>query len=165
MQADLHVNMEEMAREMKLLEKSIATNIRRNLRKAVTESGAEITAAIKSEASWSKGSTHKNQPGRTSIPAATSLAVSFGAKRVTVRVKTSARKAPHARPLEFGNAKGNGNLFRHPVFHSRNEPGGWANQPMRPFFFAAAKAMTPLVERKIQTAIDAIAFEAGFKGR
>ena len=184
MPGDLHVNMEEMAREMKLLEKSIATNIRRNLRKAVTESGAEVTAAIKAQASWSKR-----------IPAATSVAMSFGAERVSVRVKVNAKKAPHARPFEFGNANGyseervqarvssggarnrraamkqmrqmgdSTRLLRHPVFHKKGEPGGFASVPTRPFFFAAAEAMTPLVERKIQTAIDAIAFEAGFKGR
>ena len=167
MPGDLHVNMEEMAREMKLLEKSIAANIRRNLRKAVTESGAQITAAIKAEASWSKGSPHKGQPGRTSIPAATSLAMSFGAQKVTVQVKTSAKKAPHARPLEFGT-KGNPGANRHPVFVKKGQPvakGRWVNQPTREFFFSAAEAMTPAAERKIQTAIDAIAFEAGFKGR
>ena len=156
MPGDLHVNMEEMAREMKLLEKSIATNIRRNLRKAVTESGAEITAAIKAQASWSKR-----------IPGATSLAMSFGAQKVTVQVKTSAKKAPHARPLEFGT-KGNPGMNRHPVFVKKGRPvakGRWVNQPTREFFFSAAEAMTPVVERKIQTAIDAIAFEAGFKGR
>ena len=156
MPGDLHVNMEEMAREMKFLEKSIATNIRRNLRKAVTESGAEITEAIRSESSWSKR-----------IPGATGLAMSFGAQTVAVRVKTSAKKAPHARPLEFGT-KGNPGANRHPVFVKKGQPvpkGRWVNQPTREFFFSAAKAMTPLVERKIQTAIDAIAFEAGFKGR
>ena len=164
MPGDLHVNMEEMAREMRLLEKSVAANIRRNLRKAVTESGAEITAAIKARASWSKGLPHKGQPGRTSIPAATSLAMSFGAQKVTVQVKTNAKKAPHARPLEFGT-NGNPGVNRHPVFAKKGRKVARVNQPTREFFFSAAAAMTPAAERKIQTAIDAIAFEAGFKGR
>ena len=184
MPGDLHVDMEEIAREMRLLEKNIAAHIRRNLRKAVTESGAEVTAAIKAEASWSKR-----------IPGATSLAMSFGAQKVGVSVKVNAKKAPHARPFEFGNANGyseervqarvssggarnrraamkqmsqigdSSRVLRHPVFHKKGEAGGFASMPTRPFFFAAAKAMTPVVERKIQTAIDTIAFEAGFKGR
>ena len=95
MAEDLHVDMEEIAREMRFLEKSIAAHIRRNLRKAVTESGAEVTAAIKAEASWSKR-----------IPGATSLAMSFGAQKVGVSVKVNAKKAPHARPFEFGNSNG-----------------------------------------------------------
>ena len=153
MARDLHVDMEELAREIKLVDKKFATAVRSNLRKAVTEAGAEITAAIKAQASWSKR-----------IPGATSLAMSFGAQKVSVRVKTNAKQAPHARPLEFGTA-GNPGVNRHPVFAKKGQKVTRVNQPTREFFFSAAKAMTPLTERKIQTAIDAIAIEAGFKGR
>ena len=153
MARDLHVDMEELAREIKLVDKKFATAVRSNLRKAVTESGAEVTAAIKAQSSWSKR-----------IPGATSLAVSFGAQKVSVRVKTNAKQAPHARPLEFGSA-GNPGVNRHPVFVKKGQKGPRVNQPTREFFFSAAKAMTPLTERKIQTAIDTIAIEAGFKGR
>ena len=156
MAEDLHIDMEELAREIRLVDKKFATAVRSNLRKAVTEAGAEITAAIKAQASWSKR-----------IPGATSLAMSFGAQKVSVRVKTNAKQAPHARPLEFGTA-GNPGVNRHPVFVKKGQPvakGRWVNQPTREFFFSAAKAMTPVVERKIQTAIDTIAIDAGFKGR
>ena len=184
MPRDLHVDMDELAREIKLVDKAFAAAVKRNLRKAVTESGAEITAAIRAEASWSKR-----------IPGATSLAMSFGARTVGVRVRTNAKKAPHARPFEFGNANGynedrvqarvssgralnrraamkqmsrmgdSSRLLRHPVFHGKGEPGGFASMPTRPFFFAAVKATTPAVEMKIQAAIDMVAIEAGFKGR
>ena len=92
------------------------------------------------------------------------MAMSFGARTVGVRVRTNATKAPHARPLEFGS-KGSPGVNRHPVFVKKGEKGAWANQPTREFFFSAAKAMTPVVEQKIQAAIDTVAIEAGFKGR
>ena len=150
MAGDLHVDMQELAREVRLVDKKFATALRSNMRKAVSESGSEITAAVRAEASWSKR-----------IPGATSLATSFGAKKVGVQVKVNAKKAPHGRPLESGS-KGNPNTNRHPVFGKK---GRWVDQPTRPFFFAVAKAMTPRVEGKIQAAIDTVAIEAGFKGR
>ena len=169
MPGDLHVDMEELAREIRLVDKKFASAVKRNLRKAVTEAGAEVTAAVKARASWSKGTVRPDDKegkssGRTSIPAATSLAMSFGAEKVSVRVKVNAKKAPHARPLEFGT-KGNPGSNRHPVFVKKGAKGKWVNQPTREFFFSAAEALTPTIERKIQTAIDTIAIEAGFKGR
>ena len=172
MAEDLHIDMEELAREIRLVDKKFASAVKRNLRKAVTEAGAEVTAAVKARASWSKGTVRPDDKegkssGRTSIPAATSLAMSFGAEKVSVRVKVNAKKAPHARPLEFGT-KGNPGMNRHPVFVKKGQKvakGRWVNQPTREFFFSAAEALTPTIERKIQTAIDTIAIDAGFKGR
>ena len=164
MGGDLHVDMEELAREIRLVDKNFAAALRRNMRKAVAESGAAITGAVKARAAWSTGATSTARNPHTSIPSATSLTTSFGVKKVGVQVKVNARKAPHARPLEQGNGGGS-SVLRHPVFHKAGEKGPWAEMPTRPFFFVAARAMTPVVEAKIQTAIDTVAFEAGFKGR
>lgn len=169
MPGDLHIDMEELGRELKRLGKA-ANGIKRDLRRAVAESGEAVTRAVKTEAAWSTGTRRaKGQDGkvsgRTSIPAATSLGMSFTARGAAVVVKVNAKKAPHARPLEFGNKGGGGPTFRHPVFHSASTKGPWAVQPTRPFFFTAARAMTPLIEAKIQAAIDSVAIEAGFKGR
>ena len=183
MPGDLHIDMEELGRELKHLGKA-ANGIKRELRKAVAEAGAEVISAIRAEASWS-----------TRIPGATTLAPSFGARAVGVKIKVNSKKAPHARPLEMGTkdtfdegsvqrrlANGSaknrreamkhmrrsealGRTLRHPVFHKTGEPGGFADMPLRPFFFAAAEAMTPRIEKKIQAAIDQVAIEAGFKGR
>ena len=166
----MYIDMEELGRELKHLGKA-ANGIKRELRKAVAESGESVTRAVKAEASWSTGTKRPDgkdgkKSGRTSIPAATSLGMSFTARGAGVVVKVNARKAPHARPLEFGNKGGGGGpTFRHPLFHSAKTKGPWVVQPTRPFFFPVAKAMTPLIEAKIQAAIDSVAIEAGFKGR
>lgn len=162
---DLHVDMAELGRELKLVDKKFAASIKRELRKAVSEAGEEITRAVKHESSWSKGSAHKNQPGRSSIPAAATLGLSFTAKGVSVIVKVNAKKAPHARGLEFGTKGAGGGTLRHPVFLKSGSKPVWATQKTRPFFFSAVKAMTPVTEAKIQAAIDKIAIDAGFKGR
>lgn len=158
-QAELsHIN-----QQMKDMDKKFQAALRRELRAAVAQSGSEITAAVKAEASWSKGTQRpkdRKGSGRTSIPAATSLAVSFGAKKASIRLKVDAKKAPHARPLESGNAKGGGNVLRHPVYGR----GGFANMPTRPFFFAAIQARTPGVDKKFEEALVKIAADAGFKG-
>ena len=60
---------------------------------AVAASGAELIGAIKAEASWSKR-----------IGSATSIAASFGASKASIRIRTDHKAAPHARPLELGNA-------------------------------------------------------------
>ena len=70
MPGDLHIDMEELGRELKHLGKA-ANGIKRELRKAVAEAGAEVISAIRAEASWS-----------TRIPGATTLAPSFGARAV-----------------------------------------------------------------------------------
>ena len=174
MPGDLHVNMEEMAREIKLVDKQFAKAIKVRLNAAVSEAGKQIVDAVKAEASWStgtprprnkgKGGKKGRASGRTSIPKATSMVVAFTAQTAIARVKVDSRKAPHARPLEFGSKNGSG-MNRHPVFAKKGQKVTRVDQPTREFFFSAAKAMTPLTERKIQTAIDTIAFEAGFKGR
>ena len=189
MPRDLHVDMEELAREIRLTDKAFAASLRKNIRKAVTESGAEMVAAVREKASWS-----------TRIPAATSMQTLFAGKVVRVAVRVNAKKAPHARPYEMGNRNdfseavaasggyrvvngrrvavdrtvykkalksgtGVSRSLRFPVFHKIGEPGGFGQVPTRPFFFAAAKEIDPVVETKIQAAIDTVAFEAGFKGR
>ena len=174
MARDLHVDMEELAREINLVDKQFAKAIKVRLNAAVNEAGKQLVDAVKAEASWSTGTPRPRKKGkgggkgrasgRTSIPAATSMVVAFTAKTSIARIGVNSRKAPHARPLEFGSKNGSG-MNRHPVFHGIYEPGGWVNQPTRPFFFAAVKAKTPEIEAKIRSAIDLVAMDAGFKGR
>ena len=92
------------------------------------------------------------------------MAISFGAKKASVRLKVDKKKAPHARPLEFGNGRGASGVLRHPVFHKIGQPGGFASMPTRPFFFAAVNARTPGIDKKFETAIKQIAADSGFKG-
>ena len=183
------VDLDSLREQLKATDKKFAASVRKQLRAATAEAGAELLAAVKSEASWS-----------SRIPGATSVTFSFSANKAGARLKVDKRKAPHARPLEQGNSttfsdavinkaggfktvngkrvavnrfiykamkktgNGVGRALRHPVYHKIGEPGGFATQPTRPFFFAAVDARTPGIEKKFETAVKKIADEAGFKG-
>ena len=178
----VYTSLDFINQQLKDVDKKFAAGVKRRIRAAVAESGTELVAEMKSEASWS-----------SRIPGATSLAPTFGAKTASIRIRTDRKKAPHARGLEFGNADsfnekvvqsktndygaagtnrravmkamkksgvGVGRALRHPVFGR----GGYANMPTRPFFFAAVNARTPGIDKKFETAIKQIAADAGFKG-
>lgn len=55
-------------------------------------------------------------------------------------------------------------VLRHPVFHAVGAPGGWAAVPLRPFFFAATAAGAPAVQKRMESALDAIANDLEFRG-
>lgn len=179
-QADLT----QLNQQLKEVDKKFAAAVKKNLRLAVSTAGSDLISAMRSEASWS-----------SRIPGATSMAVSFGAKKSSIRIKVDHKKAPHARPLELGNKTtfsediinqhggfktvngrrvavnrniykamkktgvGVGRVLRHPVW----KKGGYAEQPLRPFFFAAVEARTSSIDKKFQAAIDQIATDAGFR--
>lgn len=114
---------------------NVPTELRRELRPALRSSGEKVAARVRANASWS-----------SRIPAATKTKVSFS-KSGGVMVFTDQKAAPHARPLEFGNA---GMFNRHPVFGRDT----WVDQPTRPFFMPAVAASEQDVVREIQNAID-----------
>lgn len=90
---DVRADLSAFGAQLKEVDKKFATAARKNLRAAVSEAGSELVSAMQSAASWS-----------TRIPAATSLAVTLGAKKSSVRIKVDKKQAPHARGLELGNA-------------------------------------------------------------
>ena len=134
--------------ELKLVDKTLASAVRRNVRTATNQAGAEVVNLARSNASWS-----------SRIPSATRLTVSFATRSWGVSMTTSKTRAPNARPLEMGS-RGNRAVDRHPVF-GRDV---WVDQPTRPYFFPAVEALTPKMMRRIEAAIDAAIREAGFKG-
>ena len=79
--------------QLKDTDKLFAAGVKKRLREAVSLAGADLVAAIKSEASWS-----------SRIPGATSIGTTFGAKKASIRIRVDKKKAPHARGLEFGNS-------------------------------------------------------------
>lgn len=179
-----HIDLTKLSRDLKTVDKKFAAAVRKNIRVAAAEGGAELVAAVKASASWS-----------TRIPAATSLAVTFSTRKAGARIKVDKKKAPHARPYEQGSKDtfdagvinqhggfktvngrkvarnrlvyghmrktgiGMGRVLRHPVYGK----GGWAEEPTRPFFFSAIEASTPAVGKAFQAAVDRVAGEAGFK--
>jgi hypothetical protein len=115
----------------------VAPTARRELRPKIREAAGELTAELKRESSWS-----------SRIPGAVYLKTGFGPRSSGVRVGIDARKAPHARPLEFPNR---GGMVRHPVHGNREV---WVETPARPFFFRAVSAKQDAVFANIDAAID-----------
>jgi prophage DNA circulation protein len=149
MASEFHVDLTQLSRELKETDKKFAAAMRKNIRAAVAESGAELLQAMREKASWSKR-----------IPAATSIATAFSTRAASVRIKTDKKKAPHARPYEMGSKAGGGGQLRHPVFGRKT----WVVENTRPFFFAAVEAKTTEIDAKMQAAVDRIVTESGFKG-
>lgn len=178
--ADLiSIRLGDLGRQLKETDKAFATQVRRQVRKAVGEAGADVLGAIRAEAS-----TFSRR-----IPAATKITTSFAGKRAGVKVTTSSKRAPHARPLEFGNKntyaeadvsalvakvwvrnrrhamkilKHNGQHgrgLRHPVFGNKNVI---AEQAVHPFFFPSVVKKTPAMDRAFMAAIDQAVRDAGF---
>lgn len=129
--------------ELKSCSKKYASAVRKQIRAAVTEAGADIVAQVRREASWS-----------TRIPAATTIRPNFTARSAGIRIVTNRRKAPHARPLEFGNKDGNPDVL---------ENGTGGKMPTRPFFFKAIEKTDKATEQKFLDAIDKACREAGFR--
>jgi hypothetical protein len=110
----------------------LRTELRRNFRQVA----GPIVNDMRNRASWS-----------SRIPGAISVQSKFGERSAGVFIRVDSHKAPHARPYEVG--QGRGNTFRHPVF------GGpaWVTQQTRPFFFVAAKAHRAEVVAAAQAAL------------
>jgi len=100
--------------------------MRAEIRAGAKEIGEPVLSAIRKRASWS-----------TRIPAATRIAVRFGARTSGVTVRTSQKRAPHARPYEHGGDPG---TFRVPVFRRKGRTTPWVDRAARPFFNAGVLA-------------------------
>ena len=159
----------ELGPLIKALDKKAQTAVRKRLRQGITAAGAEVTAAVKAEAAWS-----------TRIPGAVQLSTSFGARSAGVKITVNRNKAPHAKPLEFGNRNlpqpkrlslkhhaPPGRILRHPVMPSASVPREewvWVDMPTRPFFYKAADAKTALVDARMQKILSDVARDLGFVG-
>jgi hypothetical protein len=160
---------------LKELDKKFATALRKRMRDGVTKAGEDLVTAVRLKAAWSKR-----------IPAATALKTSFAVKTAGVTITVDAKKAPHARPLEFGNkntypgrtklaqkiakelhAPRTGRGLRHPVFPDPKKPRSewnWADMDTRPFFFAAEAAASQKIADDMKQILDDVARDAGFTG-
>lgn len=140
--------MRDLVAEMRLVDKKFASAVRKEIRAAITEAGAEIVAKVRASASWS-----------SRIPGAVSLRPNFTARSAGVRIVVNRRKAPHAGIYELGNkGASDAATFTHPVFGK-----GEAVQATRPFFFTSIERQTPDTERRVLAAIDQACRDAGFR--
>ena len=177
---DVHVDLRSVSSQLRGTDRKFATAVRKEIRTALSAAGSDLVSRVRDAASWS-----------TRIPGATSVKTSFSATRGRAEIAVDAKRAPHARALELGNKNtfdeaevtkrtsagqsrrkalksmkssgvGVGRALRHPVFDSQKPPIRVGEQPVHPFFFPAAAAAAPRVQRRMEDALDKIARAAGF---
>lgn len=130
-----------------MVSKTFASSLRKELRAAVTELGADHVARVKSAAT---------SEGLHRAADAVYIRPNFSLKSAGVRIVVSRAKAPYARPMEMGNQGGSESETTF-----RNGKGGV--QAKRPFFFGTLKKLEPMDEAAFVTAADIICREAGFR--
>lgn len=148
MPAALEVDMRRLVLEMRMVDKKFAASIRREVRAAVQELGADHVDRVKS-AAISAG-LHKAAEGCYVRP-------NFSIKSAGVRIRINRRISPAASIYELGN-RGDGD----------DGDGTFTNGTKgviakRPFFYKTLKAAEPLDEARMVKAIDIICREAGFR--
>ena len=176
----LGADLTHISRELKGTDKKFASAIRKRTRDALSAAGSEMLADLRGRASWS-----------SRIPGAASVKTTFSARKAKVTVQVDAKKAPHARGLELGNAdsfaehtlsagsgdyKKRGMTRRQAITAARRTGAtagralrhpvygrGWSTMATRPFFFPAATAAGPETTARMEAALDKIARDAGFK--
>lgn len=115
---------------------------RKAARPRVLAAGRGVLELMRSHASWS-----------TRIPAAISMTA--GTTAISVRFRTDAGRAPHARPYEGIS----GDPFRHPLFGDRES---WWDQAARPFFYRSVTEGAGQVVEQLGEALDQAAAQTGF---
>lgn len=177
----------DTATQLKAVDKAFASGIRKNLRAGIQAAGADVLAQVRSNASWSsripgatalsirynvKGASvriqvdHKRAPharpielGNKNVFVQSFLDTHGGTKTVNGR-KTAVSHSAYAAARKAGAF---GKVLRHPVFHKVGDPGGYAEQDLRPFFFPAIKASTPGIDLRMEKVVVQTARDAGFK--
>lgn len=112
--------------------------LRPQLRKAVDKGTNLIVTDARRNAAWSKR-----------IPGAIRSKTRFGARTAGAFINVSSATAPHARPFEGIQQRGDG-TFRHPVF-GRDV---WVSEPTRPFLLPAVRGRRDEALRLIQDGIN-----------
>jgi hypothetical protein len=176
----LSADLSKLTSELKGTDKKFSAAIRKRTRDALAAAGSSMLGDMRSRASWS-----------SRIPGAASVKTTFSATKSKVTVQVDAKKAPHARGLELGNAdsfsehvlssgagdyKKRGMTRRQAISAARRTGAtagralrhpvwgkGWSTMATRPFFFPAASAAGPETTRRMEAALDDIARDAGFK--
>lgn len=116
--------------------RDVPQDLRKGFRRNIKAASTGLVRDIQANYSWS-----------SRIPGAVKTKVGFGARSAGVTVFVDRKKAPHARPLEFGNRSG---ANRHPVFGT----DAWVNQPTRPSFLPAVRDNERKAVDAVQDAID-----------
>jgi hypothetical protein len=128
----------------------LPAELRKEIRSSAKEIGDPVLQSVRRRASWS-----------TRIPAATRISVRFGKATAGVTIKTSAKRAPHARPYEHG---GEGGTFRVPVFRRRGRKTPWVDRAARPFFTPGVLAAEGNVVDEFRKIVIRVGLKNGWHG-
>lgn len=90
--SDLHA-LTDLSVQLKRVNKKFAASIRKNLRAAIATQGAGVVSAVQQNASWS-----------SRIPNAVKISTRFSTNGASVKISVDHNQAPHARPIDRGNA-------------------------------------------------------------
>lgn len=185
---DVHVDLTRLSAQLKDTDKKFAAATRREVRAALNASAAELLGDVKGRASWSSripAATRVQATfsakrakvvilvDRKAAPHARGLELGnknvFNEAEIAKRTKTvqvGSRKVQVGRRQAMQAMKksktGVGRALRHPVFDSKKPPTRVGEQAIHPFFFPAASAAAPGVQRRMEEALDTIARAAGF---
>jgi hypothetical protein len=124
--------------------KETAPDLRKEVRGGFREIGQPVVVEARRRASWSRR-----------IPGAISLKIAVSGKKVAIDLRTSIKKAPHARAYENNGQFG---VFRHPVFGK----DVWVSERARPFLWPAAEPMIKDVNENVGEFIDTVTKRRGF---
>ena len=156
LEVDMAGQLADLGAHIKTLDKKMAAAVRKHIRTGITDAAQPLADAVRAQASWS-----------SRIPGAVSVKTSFGPRSAGASVVVNNKKAPEARPLEMGSQRSSSGFLRHPVFARASETKDqwtWVNQPVRPFFFAAVDAKTPVITARMNKVLDDVARDLGFTG-
>jgi hypothetical protein len=122
-------------------------DFRRDVRNDIRESTREPLAEARRLSSWSRR-----------IPKATNVRVQLQRSKVAVSLRTSIKRAPHARAYDN---KGKFGTFRHPLFGDRNH---WITQHARPYLEPAAEPWISTIDERLGEVVSRVAEKYRFHG-
>lgn len=128
----------------------LPADLRKEIRGSAKQIGDPVLQAVRRRASWS-----------TRIPAATRISARFGKATAGVTIRTSARRAPHARPYEHGGEPG---VFRVPVYRRKGRHTPWVDRAARPFFTPAVLEAEPQVADAFRQLMVRVGHDNGWHG-
>jgi len=175
----------DMSTQLKSVDRKFANGVRKNLRAGINKAGAGVLSEVKQRASWSSripsatkltvrynasGASVRIQVDHNKAPHARPLEVgnknNYSAAVAAgggYRVVNGRRVAVTRKVYAKARAVGVGKMLRHPVFHAIGQPGGFADMPLRPFFFDAINAQGRNIDQTLEKVVIQTAHDAGFR--
>lgn len=173
----------DMSKVLRTTDRKFASAVRANLRRGIKQAGDGVLSTVKSNASWSSripaattlsirysiyAASVKVQVDHKRAPHARPLELGnknqYLASAVPTATVNGRKRAISARAYKVARAAGAfSRTLRHPVFHKVGSPGGYTQQPTRPFFFPAIQSSGRDIDLKMERVVVQAARDAGFR--